>query len=419
MGSHTLGVRLAAGLFLLVFLGACSEDTTPLRSPSPALVDPSANPSSTQASGLSGSAAVESSSPATEATRWHRTARMISPHTDGTATLLPNGLVLMAGGGTASNDDVSAAAELFDPTSGTWTATGNMTQARREHTATLLQDGRVLVVGGTSSDHELASADLYDPTGGHWTEVASLHHARSGHTATLLPDGRVLVAGGYDVKGAALASLEMMGRSSAELYDPRTGEWTPTGRMTDARAGSTATLLPDGEVLVAGGDMGGATGAELYDPATGRWTATGSMADARRDHTATLLPDGRVLVTGGFAGSGYTVEAPCSGPPAACSAELYDPSTGRWTATGGMHADRIGHAANLLLDGTVLIVGVGTRAAPVPTELYEPGSGRWTATASPSRTRGLTATLLADGRVLATGDFNKGRVAELYEPGTP
>jgi N-acetylneuraminic acid mutarotase len=243
-----------------------------------------------------------------------------------------------------------------------------------------------------------------------------MHQVRSGHTATLLPDGRVLVAGGYDVKGAETASTEIMGRTTAELYDPSSGQWTRTGSLVEPRAGATATLLPDGSVLVAGGDLDQGRPAELYDPGTGEWTSTGSMTGPRRDHTATLLLDGTVLVTGGFSGSGYTVDTPCSGPSEPCSAELYDPDSGLWTATGKMHADRIGHTATLLPDGTVLVVGLGTFAARVRAELYDPSTGRWRYTASPAKTRGLTTTLLLDGRVLATGDFGtRSRVAELYE----
>jgi hypothetical protein len=358
---------------------------------------------------------------------------MIRAHVLGTATLLPDGRVLLVGGKASTEDGKpAAAAELYDPTTGKWTATGSMAQARWGHTATLLEDGRVLVTGGVAglgcsgaqvcgNGDQLASAEMYDPGSGRWNVTGSMHKVRSGHTATRLLDGGVLVTGGYDIEGANIAGAEIMGLTAVERYDPKSGQWTPTASMADARAGSTATLLPDGRVLVAGGDVVGnnaGRSAELYDPGTGRWATTGSMAGPRRYHTATLLPDGKVLVTGGFAGSDYTVEQPCSGPPEPCSVELYDPSIGLWTATGRMHMDRVGHTATLLPDGTVLVVGLGTGVTPATAELYDPKSGRWTATASPAKTRGLTATGLLDGRVLATGDFsNSGRVAELYEPG--
>jgi len=354
---------------------------------------------------------------------------MIKAHVLGTATLLSDGRVLLAGGKASTEDGkAGASAELYDPATGKWTATGSMAQARWGHTATLLEDGRVLVTGGAAGTgcsgsivigcgRQLASAELYDPGNGRWTPTGVMHQVRSGHTATLMPGGGILVAGGYDVKGAEAASTEILGRTTAELYDPGSGQWTLTGGMVDPRAGATATLLPDGLVLVAGGDLDVVRPAELYDPSTGAWTPTGTMTGPRRNHTATLLQDGTVLVTGGFSGSGYTVDAPCSGPPEPCSAELYDPSSGLWTATGKMHADRIGHTATLLPDGRVLVVGLGTAAARVRAELYNPSTGRWTYTASPAKTRGLTATLLLDGRVLATGDFStNSRAAELYQP---
>jgi N-acetylneuraminic acid mutarotase len=293
-------------------------------------------------------------------------------------------------GGKASTEDGKPAdsAELYDPTTGKWDATASMAQARSDHTATLLQDGMVLVAGGQPARlDQSASAELYDPNSGQWTATGSMRKARNGHTATQLPDGKVLVAGGYDIEGGMEANVEGgMGRTTAELYDPDTGRWTATGSMTVPRAGHTATLLPDGRVLVAGGDRGemdGGRSAELYDPGTGRWTATGSMTDDRSNHPATLLIDGRVPVTGGFSGSGYTVDAPCSGPPEPCSAELYDPGSGQWTGTGKMHADRIGHTANLLADGTVLVVGLGTGVTPASAELYDPSTGRVTCPTHP------------------------------------
>ena len=130
-------------------------------------------------------------------------------------------------------------------------------------------------------------------------QAASTPHA-SEHTATLLPNGKVLVAGGYN-SGYL---------TSAELYDPASGSWSATGSLNTARQAHTATLLPNGKVLVAGGDNGSGylTSAELYDPASGSWSATGSLNTARYFHTATLLPNGKVLVAGGLNGSGNLTE---------------------------------------------------------------------------------------------------------------
>jgi hypothetical protein len=240
--------------------------------------------------------------------------------------------------------------------------------------------------------------------------------ARGGHSATLLDDGRVLVVGGYNGPGGDFYATT----AAAELYDSSTRRWTARGSMTTPRGGHTATLLPDGRVLVVGGDAslvsGGGpilTSAELYDPSTGRWTATGSMADPRVAFAATLLPDGRVLVAGGrwaaSAGEGLA------------TAELYDPGSGRWAATGSMAEERQnGHTATLLTDGLVLVVGDGHTTSA---ELYDPGSGQWTATASILVAPNGTATRLLDGRVLVvgrgcSGEGNELPSAEVYDPGT-
>jgi len=248
----------------------------------------------------------------------------------GTATLLPNGKVL-------------AGAELYDPASGTWSATGSLGTARDDYTVTLLPNGKVLVAGGFNSV-ALASAELYDPARGTWSATGRLITARHFHTATLLPNGKVLVAGGADVRGNPLAS--------AELYDPASGTWSATGSLATARFLHTETLLANGKVLVVGGE-GGDTGgplasAELYDPASGTWTTTGSLNTARAfGDTATLLPDGKVLVAGGIDNS--TVRL--------ASAELYDPASGTWTATGSLNTARYDHTATLLSNGNVLVAG--------------------------------------------------------------
>ena len=303
---------------------------------------------------------------------WTATGSMTEARSQYTATLLPGGKVLVAGGNGSSG--LLASAELYDPGSGSWTATGSMIEARYAHTATLLSDGTVLVAGGAaiftdgdvSGPAPLASAELYDPSTGSWTVTASMNEARFLHTATLLRDGKVLVVGGD-------SSLGLL----AELYDPRNGSWTVTGSMHAGRADHAATLLPDGTVLVAGGSgilPSGAPGvvasAELFDPGSGTWTATASMITARSEYTATLLPDGTVLVAGGNSGSSVI--------GLLASAELYDPGSGTWTAAGSMIEARYGHMATLLRDGTVLVAGGFSPPINEPlasAELYDPRSG--------------------------------------------
>jgi N-acetylneuraminic acid mutarotase len=296
----------------------------------------------------------------------------------------------------------------------TWTATRSMLGVRGAQTATLLSDGRVLVAGGTSESgsgdtNPLATAELYDPSSRTWIATGSMGTPRDAATATLLPGGKVLVAGGAD--GIAVPTNVL---ASAELYDPASGTWTATGTMGTPRATATATLLPDGRVLVAGGLDGHNAGAsaELYDPTTGTWTATGSMRDARFGHTATLLPNGRVLVVGGFHGERIAL----------ASAELYDLASGTWIATGSLSQARLlGHTATLLANGKVLVTGGESGTGWLATcELYDPASGTWTATGTMGTPRAIaTATLLPDGRVLVAGGLDLNNTlasAELYDP---
>jgi WD40 repeat protein len=166
--------------------------------------------------------------------------------------------------------------------------------------------------------------------------------------------------------------------------------------------GHTATLLANEKVLVVGG---GDTSAELYDPATGTFTATGSMAQARAFLQATLLPNGKVLVTGGGYG---TPMRPAPGPT-----EVYDAGTAAFAATGTMLTKRFEHTASLLSDGKVLVAG----GYGVSAELYDPATGNFTATGSMITDHsGHTATLLAGGTVLVVGGGDAS--AELYDPAT-
>jgi len=296
----------------------------------------------------------------------------------GTATRLSDGRVLYAGGDPGVWDlsgGMLASAELYDPRTGTFTPTGSMATGRNLHTATVLRDGRVLVTGGSDGPHHaLASAELYDPKTGKFSPTGSMKTARSFHTATLLADGRVLVTGGSAVGWLASPGDFL---ASAEVYDPKTGRFSPTGSMAGERVFHTATLLADRRVLVTGGAYRPATdttyslaSAELYDPKTGTFSPTGSMADLRTFHEATLLADSRVLVTGGDA-DGWTY----SGSYLA-SAEIYDPKIGGFTSTGPMADAITSHTATLLPDGRVIVAGGFDGKADVDSsELYDPTTG--------------------------------------------
>jgi hypothetical protein len=207
-------------------------------------------------------------------------------------------------------------AELFDPRTRTFSPTGSLNEPRADQTATLLRDGRVLIFGGVGPGTRfLASAELYDPATGRFTPTGSISGARESNTATLLQDGRVLVTGGHRGRHESMVIY-----SSADLYDPNTGRFTPTGSMTIPRHKHDAVALADGRVLVMGGDDASDQtafhSAEIYDPKTGRFSPTGDMKEARYKFlgTSLLVAGGKVVVS--------------SGAP---SPEVFDPSTASFT----------------------------------------------------------------------------------------
>src|SRR6266516_744145 len=334
-----------------------------------------------------------------------------------TATLLPNGKVLVAGG-FVDVDLLSdtRTAELYDPATGTWSNTGNLNSGRIWHTATLLANGKVLVAGGADCVKGCGpntSAELYDPATGTWSKTGDLNASHSGHTATLLQDGKVLIAGG------GFPSLTAL--SVGELYDPGSGTWSNTGSLNTSRSCHTATLLQNDKVLIAGGFSSCSSfhcstlnTVELYDPASGTWSFTGNLNVARYNHTATLLRDGAVLVAGYF---DYE-----TGEIISNSAELYDPVKGIWSKTGNLNEGRGLHTATLLPNGKVLVAaGFGEDSELKSAELYDPATGTWNKTADLNEARDShSATLLQDGKVLVAAggaDFSGSNSAELYDQG--
>src|SRR2546427_10270242 len=188
-------------------------------------------------------------------------------------------------------------ASLPSVATGTWVAAGNMSAARSGACTVALNDGRLLISGGADANGATATADLFSTTGS-WSAAASMNSPRSHQSCAVLQDGRVLVAGGTTTSSGGVTN-------SAEIYDPSADSWSQVGLMNDARSGATASVLQDGRVLITGGRSSDgppiliSNTLEIFDPNSGNFSNAGTMSSPRQDHAAAVLSDGRVLLVGG------------------------------------------------------------------------------------------------------------------------
>jgi uncharacterized repeat protein (TIGR03803 family) len=318
-----------------------------------------------------------------------------------TATLLNDGTMLITGGllsNTNGNSANTNACELYDPQTGTASFTASMQSSRDSHRATLLANGQVLVSGGGGD----ASSEVYDPNSGTWINYASMNDERLIHTATLLANGQVLAAGGYnDNSGQDL--------SSAELYDPVAGTWSVTASMTYPADTFAAVLLTNGTVLVCGGSDASdgifyETNAAIYYPATQTWTNTAPMHEARAGLTATLLPNGKVLVVGGNGDN---------------TAEVYDPVAKTWTFVSDLNDGWYQPNTVLLTNGQVMVLGDGNSDVEIYDPSADTWTY---ADSLPVAGNRQTATVLFGGQVVVTGgsvtEFNGPALATVQTYGT-
>lgn len=262
------------------------------------------------------------------------------PRASHIAVALNDGRILIAGGW--SNGNVTATAEIYDLQNGNFRPVIEMSQARGGPTATLLQNGRVLIAGGQQASRiSLSSAEIFDPPSSGFIQVGSMKTPRAGHASVLLENGKVLITGGQNARNGKVLS-------SAEIFDPTTGKFTETGAMAFRRHKHAAVLLEDGKVLILGGanekDLSGRyQSTEIYDPRTGKFSPGPDMNHPRFKipYAVVITTGGEVVVAGG--------EAPL---------ELYDPVNNVFDPIEGEYKDsREFSTATALNNGDVLLVG--------------------------------------------------------------
>ncbi len=482
MSGRVRGVAvLAVGLLVVA---ACQSSATPSPSTSPSAAQPSSVAPSLAPSPVASPSTVPSPS-TSAAARWTAAGSPIAWRRDPHAVALSGGRVLVVGA--VEPDDGSAlqtTAEIYDQATSTWTATEGLPKGRTEFIAVPIGDDRVLVAGGLNADEKqqsYSSAYIYDgaPGKGTWTKTGLMGVARTAPSAAVLPDGRVLVAGGYfysppsssldddgstGAAGARLLDVDPgvggAAMATAELFDPATGTWSPTGSMRYARTGAGAVSLSDGRVLVVGSGASSGAGysvivdghafdtAEIYDPATGRFSLAGTLPPIDRaalekagKKGANPIPEDDGEIGGGTVaalqdGGAVWIGVTNYWKHAADMTRSfrYDPATHKWSEIGQTYVfvgeptpvplwtpdvpALVGARVASLHDGRVLVAGgagpnqygdKGYNATPTTAaaELYDPASNAWSAApAMPEPRSGGATVVLPDGSVLLVNGTN-------------
>ena len=321
-------------------------------------------------------------------------ATMTMPRAAHTATLLPDGTVLIAGGCIADGceNKLTASAEIYDPVTNIFRETGAMKVARVGHAAIPLSTGKVLILGGWAGNNATAIAELYTPETESFGVVGTMNEPRDGFTATRLQDGRILIAGGYNGGMTRLAS--------AEVYNPADNSFSLVGAMTTPRMSHSATLLADGRVLIAGGSQSRGnilSNTEVFDPTTETFSTADNLLTSRHKHAAVALEDGDVLILGGAGAGDFSEQY--------ASAERFDAASSSFQQVSDMSAARFKHpdAVVRLDNGEVLVAGSDERL-----ELYDAKnrSFRTVPGQLDAERSYTTSTLLSNGHVLIAGGYD-------------
>ena len=337
-----------------------------------------------------------------------RAVTMSVPRSAHTATLLPDGRVLLAGGmvevrgAETSTDSI----ETYEPRTGEIKVTGRLCLPRAGHTATLLRDGNVLFTGGGNDQSNLRSAELYRVATGDCIRLNPMRVPRERHAASLLTDGRVLITGGTIAQPS----------DETDIFDPGTGAFLAGPRLHARRAAHSATVLKDGRVVIAGGAASLQSvlrSVEIYDPVSNEFKEAGPLSASRYKHSAVLLENDRVLLLGGsderdWNGRRNTVE-------------LYDARTGRSRFVSPLHRARFKFpsAVAVTANGKVVVGGAGRRV-----EVFDVAREQFSVSSGSVEDEWFyaTATALPDGRVFIAGGYNSSlyptNQAWVYRPAT-